>query len=81
MGLKLRLASKPTLKGFTMQLNKKLAALGATLSIAGGNAFAAVPAEVTASLTEAKADSLVVAGLALVIIIAIAAFKFMRRAV
>lgn len=64
-----------------MQLNKKLAAVGTSLTLAGGQAFAAVPAEVTTALTDAKTDSLVVAGLALVIIIAIAAFKFMRRAV
>ncbi|MBN8764053.1 MAG: hypothetical protein BGP20_07030 [Thiobacillus sp. 63-78] len=46
-----------------------------------GTAFAEVPTEVSTALTDAKADSLTVAGLALVIIIAIAAFKFMRRAV
>jgi hypothetical protein len=51
------------------------------VSIPVAQAFAAVPAEVTAAMTEAKTDSLVVAGLALVVIIAIAAFKYMRRAV
>lgn len=50
-------------------------------SVLAAPAFAAVPLEVSTALTDAKADSLVVAGLALVIIIAIAAFKFMRRAV
>lgn len=64
-----------------MQLNKKLAALGTSLSVVGGNALAAVPAEVTTAMTDAKADSLTVAGLALIIIIAIAAFKYMKRAV
>lgn len=53
----------------------------APLSALAGSVFAAVPAEVSSALTDAKADSLTVAGLALVIIIAIAAFKFMRRAV
>ncbi len=43
--------------------------------------FAAVPAEVTTALGDAKTDSLAVAGLALVVIIAIAAFKYMRKAV
>jgi len=51
------------------------------LSMFVGSAYAAVPTEVSTALTDAKADSLTVAGLALVIIIAIAAFKFMRRAV
>jgi len=42
---------------------------------------AAVPADVTTAMTDAKADSLAVAGLALIIIIAIAAFKYMKKAV
>ena len=53
----------------------------ASLFLAAGSAMAAVPAEVTTAMTDAKADSLTVAGLALVVIIAIAAFKYMRRAV
>lgn len=55
--------------------------IGFPLLAVAGSAFAAVPVEVSTALTDAKDDSLVVAGLALVIIIAIAAFKFMRRAV
>lgn len=42
--------------------------------------FAAVPPEVTAALDAAKADGVTVAGVVLVVIIAIAAFKFIRRA-
>lgn len=53
----------------------------APLSAFAGSVFAAVPTEVSTALTDAKADSMTIAGLALVIIIAIAAFKFMRRAV
>ena len=49
-------------------------------ALLAGQAFAAVPAEVTTALGDAKADGLTVAGLVLVIIIAIAAFKFIRRA-
>jgi hypothetical protein len=60
---------------------KKLSLVLTGLVASTGSAFAAVPAEVSGALTDAKADSLTVAGLALVIIIAIAAFKFMRRAV
>lgn len=44
-------------------------------------AHAAVPGEVISALDDAKTDSIQIAGLALVIIIAIAAFKYMRRAV
>lgn len=41
--------------------------------------FAAVPADVTTALTDAKADSITVAGLALIIIVAVTAFKYMRK--
>ncbi|MFS8934744.1 major capsid protein [Cupriavidus taiwanensis] len=57
-----------------------LAALAA-LSVAAGNAVAAVPTEVSTAMTDAKADSATIAGLALAIIIGIAAFKYMRRGV
>lgn len=40
---------------------------------------AAVPADVTTALTDMKADALTVAGLVLVAIIAVVAFKFMRK--
>lgn len=53
----------------------------AALVLSSGSAMAAVPAEVTTAMGDAKTDSLVVAGLGLVVIIAIAAFKYMRRAV
>lgn len=58
----------------------KLAAL-AVLSMAAASVQAAVPTEVTTALTEGKADAMTVAGLSLVIIIGIAAFKYMRRGV
>ena len=54
------------------------AAAGTALTLAGA-AHAAVPTEVTTALTDMKADALVVAGLVLVAIIAVAAFKFMRK--
>ena len=53
------------------------AGLGA-LALAS-QAHAEVPTEVTAALTSMKADALVVAGLVLVAIIAVVAFKFMRK--
>jgi nitrate reductase gamma subunit len=43
-------------------------------------AQAAVPTEVTTALTDAKADAISVAGTVFGIIIAIAAFLYMRRA-
>lgn len=53
----------------------------AVVALAPLSAFAAVPTEVSTALTDAKADALTVAGLALVIVIAIAAFKYMKRGV
>lgn len=44
-------------------------------------ARAAVPAEVTTALTQAKDDVLVIGGAVLVVIIAAAAFKLIRRAI
>ncbi|MOA24817.1 Bacteriophage coat protein B [compost metagenome] len=42
--------------------------------------FAAVSTDVTAALGDAKADVATVGGLVLVVIVAAAAFKYMRRA-
>ncbi len=50
------------------------------LALMFGSAQAAVPASVTTALTDAAADAVTVAGLALAIIVGIAAFKYMRRA-
>lgn len=55
---------------------KKLLAVAALSPLP---ALAAVPAEVTTALGDMKTDALAVAGLVLVAIIAIAAFKFMRK--
>lgn len=54
------------------------AASGTALTIAGA-AHAAVPTEVSTAMADMKADALTVAGLVLVAIIAVAAFKFMRK--
>lgn len=61
---------------------KSRAARGAL--VAGGSALAvsahaAVPTEVTTALSDMKADALTVAGMVLVAIIAVVAFKFMRK--
>jgi uncharacterized membrane protein len=66
-----------------MLKNKFARAFGvavAVTAISAQQAFAAVPAEVTAALDAAKEDGVTVAGVVLVVIIAIAAFKFIRRA-
>ncbi|REL97517.1 hypothetical protein DSI33_03000 [Mycobacterium tuberculosis] len=57
----------------------KLAAVQGAALIAAGNVWAAVPTEVTTSLGDAKADGVSVATLVLVAVIALFAFKFMRK--
>ncbi len=49
-------------------------------SLVAGSAFAAVPAEVTTAMTDAGTDAAVIGGAVLVVIVGIAAFKYMRRA-
>ena len=60
-------------------LSARLALVPAATLAAAGAAHAEVPSDVTAALGAMKADALVVAGLVLVAIIAVAAFKFMRK--
>lgn len=50
-----------------------------SLALASQSVHAAVPTEVTTAMEAMKADALTVAGLVLVAIIAVAAFKFMRK--
>lgn len=52
----------------------------AMMSVTAGSAFAALPTEVTDALETAKTDGVAMAGIVLAVIIAIAAFKFIRRA-
>lgn len=66
------------MKNFTVR--SVLSTVTATLLLGAGSAMAAVPAEVTAAMGDAKTDSLAVASLALVVIVSITAFKYMRRA-
>jgi len=58
-------------------MRKLLAIPVLTLPLA---AFAAVPADVTTALTDGKADAIVVASAVLVIVFAIAVFKWMKSA-
>jgi len=61
-----------------MKQIKALFAAGSAL--VAGSAFAEVPAEVTTAMTEAGTDAAVIGGAVLVVIVGIAAFKYMRRA-
>lgn len=57
----------------------RVAAVPALLAGYAGSALAEVPTEVTSSLGDAKADGIAIATLVLVAIIAIFAFKLMRK--
>ncbi|HCE1178329.1 TPA: phage coat protein [Pseudomonas aeruginosa] len=67
-----------------MQKMKQLMVRGGvvlgSLGLLAGQAMAEVPAEVTSSLNAAKADGVAIGGVVLGVIIAIAAFKYIRRA-
>jgi len=51
----------------------------ATVASLSASAFAAVPANVTTALTDLQADALSVAGIVLAAIVAVYAFKFIRK--
>lgn len=61
------------------RIQTRLALVPAAVLASAGSAFAAVPAEVSTALTDMKADALTVAGLVIVALIAVMAFKFMRK--
>jgi len=54
-------------------------AVASALALVGSHVHAAVPATVTTALGDMQDDALEVAGLVLIAIIAVAAFKFMRK--
>ncbi|QXP85486.1 major capsid protein [Methylococcus sp. Mc7] len=58
----------------------KAAAAGTGALALSGNALAAVPTDVTDALTAAKADGTTIAGTVLGVIIAIAVFRYIRKA-
>ncbi|MFZ2403489.1 MAG: major capsid protein [Methylobacter sp.] len=62
-------------------LQKKILAASALVAASVSSVYAAVPADVTTALTDAKTDGVAVAGLFLVAIIAVAAFSVMKRGV
>lgn len=61
-------------------LRRSLGATAAVGLLAMQQAHAALPTGVTTALTDAQVDGVEVAGIVLGVIIAIAAFKFIRRA-
>ena len=64
-----------------MKLLKSKKAQLAALSLSSiGSAMAAVPADVTTAMTDAKADVLTIGGAVLLVIVAIAGFRYMKRA-
>ena len=69
------------LKNRLVTARNAAAAVGAGALMLAGQAYAAVPADVTTALEDAKTDAMTVGGLVLVVIISIAAFKFIRRAI
>jgi hypothetical protein len=63
-----------------MNISKKLAAISAIALLSVNNAFAAVPADVTTSLTDLKADVGSVAALAFAAFLVVILFHYMRSA-
>lgn len=63
----------------TKSLAGRLALVGGVAAAGVTSAMAAVPAEVTSALASIGADALTVAGVVLVAIIGLFAFKFLRK--
>lgn len=59
---------------------RKIAAVGSLALLGMASAHAALPAGVTTALDDAKGDGIIAAGLVLVVLIAIGAFKYIRKA-
>lgn len=60
-------------------LKLRLLAIPAVVLATTGSAMAEVPAAVTTALTALQADALTVAGIVLAAIVAVYAFKFIRK--
>lgn len=61
-------------------LGRSFGAFAAVGLLAAQQAHAALPTGVTTALTDAQADGVEIAGIVLGVIIAIVAFKYLRRA-
>lgn len=62
-------------------MNKRFATAAVLSAGSIGSAFAAVPANVSTALSDGLTDASAVAALGLIIVVAIAVFKYMRRGV
>lgn len=62
------------------RINAARASVVGALSLVGASAHAALPTGVTESISTAQTDAVTVGGLVLAAIVAIFAFKLMRRA-
>lgn len=67
-------------KGNSMNFTKKIAAGLSLVAASITSASAAVPADVTAALAAGLTDATTVAGAALIIVVGVTVFKYMRRA-
>jgi hypothetical protein len=65
----------------TRSLKLRLAMIPAAVAAGVSPVYAAVPTEVTTALSTIQADALTVAGVVLVAIIAVFAFKFLRKGI
>ncbi|MGB7482029.1 MAG: major capsid protein [Burkholderiaceae bacterium] len=72
-------AAKKSVANFGRSAFTKVGAVGTGLALLSAKASAEVPTEVTAALTDLKADALTVAGVVLAAVVAVFAFKFIRR--
>lgn len=68
-----------TTLGVARKYGAKIVAIPATVTLFAGNALAAVPENVNTELTGLKTDALLVAGAVLAAVVAVYAFKFMRK--
>lgn len=57
----------------------RLSAVTALVLASTGSAFAALPADVTTAMADMKADGVLIGGAFLVVVIAIAAVKILRK--
>lgn len=64
---------------FARVIRSRKAAVSLALATIGGAASAAVPAVVTTALEDLSTDALTVAGVVLAAIVAVYAFKFIRK--
>lgn len=62
-----------------MNLKKSAVALGTSLTVAAGQAFAAIPAEVTAAITEGTADGKTLAYALLAFAVVIGVVLYIKR--